>query len=110
MKLTLSRFEFVDEMKKDSYNPFSDEGLEVLFEYLEDLEYASGKEMEFDSVAFRTEFSEGTAKEIADDYFIEIEGLSEPEVFEKVVEFLWYHSILIDVTKIGTIVYRDMDV
>jgi hypothetical protein len=110
MKMALSRFDFIEEMKKDIYNPFSNEGLDVLFEYLEDYEHATGQELEFDSVAFRSDFSEGTPQEIADNYFIEIDGLSEAEAFDKVVEFLWYHSILIGITKIGTIIYKDIEV
>jgi len=49
---------------------FSYAGLKSLFRYLEELEEDTGEEMEFDPIAFCSEYTEyqGGIKELSDDY------------------------------------------
>ena len=60
MKQSITRFDFVDWFRgSDNYkNNFSYDGLNSLFDYLEQFEEDMGKEMEFDPVAICCEYSE----------------------------------------------------
>ena len=60
MKQYISKYHFTNWfLSSDTYkNNFSYEGLNSLFDYLEELEEDMGKEMEFDPVAICCEYSE----------------------------------------------------
>lgn len=89
MKITvdlyLFRQQFINMNRREN---FTYEGLEVLFEYLEECE-DERNEMELDVIAICCDFSEGTPKEIAGDYEIDLpdtEGMDEDEAAEAIAE------------------------
>lgn len=68
---TISKSEFIDTFKKsDTYkNNFSYEGLEALFDYIEELEEGSGEQIEFDMVGICCDYKEyKTAWEAMEQY------------------------------------------
>lgn len=73
---------------------FSYEGLEVLFDYLDNLSEDTGETIELDPVALCCEYYEYSIKEIIDQYNIDtsyIEG-DEDEIKEMVKEYLEYKT------------------
>lgn len=94
---------------------FSREGLEVLFDYLEDLSEQIGKPMELDVIAFCCDYSEGTPEEIAEQCRVELPEREEwmddddysNEVKEVVLDYLNDNTSVCGVTGSGTIVYAD---
>jgi hypothetical protein len=90
---------------------FSYQGLEVLFDYLTELEHCE-EEYELDVIGLCCDFAEADAQTIADDYRIdlsELEGLDEDEkegaLKSIVIEYLEDEGVLVGDT-IQTIVYR----
>ena len=107
MKTTVSLHDFRDAFRKaDRTTHFSYEGLEILFDYLEQYEDDCGVEMELDVIAFCCEFSEDDPEYIAGYYSLEVDGLSEEEIAEKVRGFLEDEGAYIGTTESGAIVYR----
>jgi hypothetical protein len=69
MKDTIQEHQFVDALARDENSSFSYEGAKALFEHLTHLEDDIGKELEFDPIAFRCEYSEYDCfKDIQEDY------------------------------------------
>jgi hypothetical protein len=92
-------------MQEAPYNPFSYNGLEIIFEYLSELEQDTD-EIEFDHVAFRCDFCEQTLEDIISDCKIMLEDdMTEEEKYETVLNFLRDETTVLDVTNKGTIVY-----
>jgi len=58
MKMTLTACDFVEHFERIRLDQFTRAGLFALFEHLEEMEDATGEEMEFDCVAICCEFSE----------------------------------------------------
>jgi len=114
MKKTISFSDFSSEFWNSSYKDrFSYEGLEILFNYLEEYEEATGEELELDVVAFSCDFYEATPMEIAKDYNIDLEEIEIEDgeilinkVIEKVKEWLEERGAFIGETPQGTIVYN----
>jgi hypothetical protein len=107
MKTTVSVYDFRDafqSMGRGSH--FSYQGLRILFDWLEELEASGGDELELDVVALCCDFAESTPKEVAKDYRIDIEGLSEDSIPEAVRCYLMDDGNFIGETDDGSIVYR----
>ena len=69
MKTTLSTSEAAEILLSDTCAKWSRAGAFALVEYLEEIEYSTGEEIEFDRVAIRCDFSEyGSAVEAWQDY------------------------------------------
>ena len=85
---------------------FSYDGLEVLYDYLTELEDSSGEEIELDVIGLCCDYAEGTAEEIANDYDIDIEDLDEDEAWVAVMEYLDNNTIVCGQTDSGNIVYQ----
>jgi len=90
MKITvdlyLFRRQFADMNRREQ---FTYEGLEVLFDYLTELEQCGNDEYELDVIALCCDFAEGTPKEIADDYEVDLpdtEGMDEDEAAEAIAD------------------------
>lgn len=95
MKTTVNFSQFCDAfVRADRNDNFSYDGKKVLFNFLEELENDTGKETDLDVVAFCCEFSEDSAADIAENYSIDIEGLEEDEIIEKVGAYLSENSVL----------------
>jgi hypothetical protein len=58
MKTTVNKTDFIDAFKKLRPSNFSYEGLDALYDYLENFEEDTDKEIELDVIAFCCEYSE----------------------------------------------------
>jgi len=115
MKKTISLPSFVSAFTEmGRYDQFSLEGLKVIYKYITGYESESGQEIELDVVGLCCDFAEGTAKDIARDYSIDLsalEGASEDEanfldaLTAIVREYLDNEGVLIGETD-TTFVYR----
>ena len=85
MKDTINESQFVNEMSKKDHG-FSYEGAKALFEHLTQYEKDCDKELEFDPIAFRCEYSEyDNLKEVKNDYDVEdLEHLEQNTIVIKV--------------------------
>jgi hypothetical protein len=73
MKQTIGLSQFTDEFNAIRPNNFSYEGLQVLFDWIEQQEQDTGTEQELDVIALCCEFSEMTAKEVIESYGYDVE-------------------------------------
>lgn len=83
-------------------NQFSYEGLEVLFDWLEEV----NPDYELDVIGLCCEFSEDSVEEIARYYEIPLDGLSEEDAFDQVMNFLEESTSVCGKTSEGSIVYQ----
>lgn len=67
---------------------FSYDGLEVLFDYLEQYEEDTGESVELDVIAFCCEYSEDTPEDIARYYSIDVSDCEDDEIMDTVLEYL----------------------
>ena len=84
---------------------FSYEGLEVLFDYLDNLSEDIGEPIEMDVVGLCCEYYESSIQEIIDNYNIDCtidgEPMSEEEIKETVQEYLEYRTTICGETENG---------
>ena len=106
MKTTVSLSAFRDAFRAVRPNNFSYEGLEVLFEYIEEYEQDTGEELELDVIAICCDFSEDTVADIVKSYSIDLTDCTdEDEQAEAVREYLEDNGAFVgEVT--GGFVYR----
>ena len=107
MKTTVSLYDFREAFRTcGRAEQFSYEGLEVLFNYLEQYEDDTGEELELDVVALCCDYYEDTVGAIADNYSIDLTDCEdEDEQAEVVREYLEDNGALVgEVT--GGFVYR----
>ena len=91
-----------DEFRRfDRQNTFSYEGMELLYDFLENL----GEDIELDVISLCCDYSEETAEDIAQNYSIDVEGLDDGEMLDTVLSYLEQNTILIGKTDSGSIVY-----
>ena len=108
MKTTVSRYDFerafVDADRKEN---FSYEGLNALFDYLEDYEEQTGQEIELDVIALCCDYCENTWRDIARNYSIDLrddddnDTLSDNEKAEIVRDYLNDNTALVGETADG---------
>jgi hypothetical protein len=103
MKTTVSLDAFIDAFQRADRTPsnFSFQGLHVLYDYLQELEEATGEEIELDVIGLCCTYAEDTAADIASNYDIPVDGLDEEEVWEQVVNFLEEAGSYVAVTEEG---------
>lgn len=86
---------------------FSNEGLSVLWDYLEQWEAETGEELELDVIALCCDFSEDSIESIAASYGIDLEGLeSDEEKEQAVADYLTDNGAYVGYVS-GGFVYRD---
>ena len=85
---------------------FSYDGLEVLFDYLEQYEDDTGEETELDVIALCCEYSEEDHKAIAKNYSIDISDCDFEDGLDRVISYLEDEGVYIGHTKAFDIVYR----
>jgi hypothetical protein len=103
---TISVYDFRDAFKRCGRgDQFSYEGLELIFDYIEEYEDSTGEQVELDPIAICCEWSEQTFEEIAEQYGMDIDGLSEQDARETVLENLSCETQVAGVTDSGTVVY-----
>lgn len=107
MKQTLSLFDFRDGMTKIRPDNFSYEGLEILFDWFDDLEKMQEQEIEFDPIAICCDYSEASVKEIIDAYCIDLDGVEPDQIDEFVLDYLNDRTIVLGVCEHGEIVYQN---
>ena len=83
---------------------FTYDGLEVLFDMLEDYSDSTGEPYELDVIALCCEYAEEPARSIATVFSIDIEGLDDDEVEERVESFLVDEGVFVGKTA-HTMVY-----
>ena len=88
---------------------FSYEGLEILFDYLEEFEMTTGVDLELDVISLCGEFAEATIDDLIYEYDIDMTGCDtadEEAVEETVRAYLEQNTIVCGVTSAGSIVYQ----
>jgi hypothetical protein len=115
MKQTVNSYQFHDAFKRmDRGDAFSYEGLEILFNGLEEYEEETGEELELDVIALCCEFSEMSINEIIDAYgymmdetrLTEAEAISEADTVDYVTDWLNNQTWVLGSTDSNTIVFR----
>jgi hypothetical protein len=86
-------------------NQFSYDGLEILFDYLDQLSEDIGEPFEMDVIAICCDYAEDTVESIAHAYSIDIDGLNDGEALDIVTEYLQNEGCFVGVTDAGAIVY-----
>ena len=104
MKTTIYLNEFRDYFNKIRPNNFRYEGLGILFEYLEEFENDTGKEMELDVIALCCDYCEESLSNIVDSYSIDLEGEDDHE--QAVKDYLEDKTTLVGITKDGNFIYQ----
>jgi len=84
---------------------FSYEGLEVLFDYLEELSDSIGENIELDVVALCCEYAEDSAADIAKYYDIDLDGTDPDDIDEVVKAYLQEQGVFVGETS-STILYQ----
>ena len=106
MKQTVYLSDFRDAFHRANRGTqFSYEGLEILFDYFEQLEQDTGEEMELDVIAIGCEYAEDDPRGIAENYGIDNEGMDDEETSETVQDYLTNEGVYIGTTSEGNIVY-----
>lgn len=107
MKTTVSLYDFREAFRAcGRAEQFSYEGLEVLFDYLEQYEDDTGEELELDVVALCCDYYEDTVGAIADSYSIDLTDCEdEDEQAEVVREYLEDNGAFVGAVT-GGFVYR----
>lgn len=106
MKTTVSIYDFRRAFEECGRTNFSYEGLEVLFDYLEEYEDSGGEEIELDVIALCCDFAESSALDVVNDYSLDIEGLEEDEISDLVRDYLSENTMLCGETDDGNFVYQ----
>jgi hypothetical protein len=94
----VNKYEFYDTLANRRPGAFSSEGADLLFDYLEDFEVSTGKELEFDPIALCIEYSEQHMRDIASDYDIDLSDCdSNDAILETVLDYLYQNTTVIGV-------------
>ena len=102
-----SVYQFRDAFREaNRESQFSYDGLEVLFDYLEQLEQDTGEEIELDVIALCCDYAEEEASTLAAFYNIPLDDLEGDEIVETVLAELNNATSVCGVTDSGTIVYK----
>ena len=109
MKQTVNLHDFRDAFyRMGRKDQFSYEGLEVLFDYLDELEQEIGEETELDVIALCCDYAESTIDELISDYDIDISDCDpdDDEAVEDIVrEYIGQNTVVCGETADGHIVY-----
>lgn len=104
---TVNVYQFRDAFRSmDRAENFSRDGLEVLFDYLEELSDSIGQPVELDVIALCCEYSEDSWETIAAQYGIELDDdAEEDDKIETVREYLQDNTIVCGEPEDGIFVY-----
>jgi hypothetical protein len=108
MKQTIGLSQFTDAFTAIRPSNFTYEGLEVLFNGLEEFEEDTNEEMELDVIALCCDFSEMTISEIIDSYpdLFDEERLEDDDAYDYVRDVLGNNTWVVGVTEQNTFVFR----
>jgi hypothetical protein len=98
MKTTVSNYDFERAFAAaDRKDNFSYEGLNLLFDYLEELD----PDMELDVIALCCDYCEDTLEDIIHSYSIDVEDMDDDDTVEAVRSFLNENTVLVGETVKG---------
>jgi hypothetical protein len=101
MHQTINRSQFHDAFHKAGRgDQFSYDALDALFSYFEQYEEDTGEKIELDVVAICCDYVEDTWQNIAENYSIDAEGLTD------VRDFLEHHTFIVNEPFEGVFVYQ----
>jgi len=105
MKQNINFGNFYDAFKSHGrMDQFTYNGLQILFDYLEDFEGSSCEEIELDVVALCCEFYESEWEDVATDYSIDLTGIPNDDRKDVVREYLAEKTIVCGETE-NAIIY-----
>lgn len=104
MKTTVTFYDFKREFEAIRPNNFTDEGLIVLWDYLEEYEDSTGEEIDLDVIALCCDYCEESLSNIVDSYSIDLEGEDDHE--QAVKDYLEDKTTLVGITKDGNFIYQ----
>ena len=109
MKQTVNLHDFRDAFyRMGRKDQFSYEGLEILFNYIEELEQDIGEGTELDVIALCCDYAESTIDDLISDYDIDISDCDPDDdeaIEDTVVEFMNDNTVVCGETTDGSIVY-----
>ena len=109
MKHTVNLQDFRDAFyRMGRKDQFSYEGLEILFNYIEELEQETGKEIELDVIALCCDYAESTIDDLISDYDIDISDCDPDDaeaIGDTVREYMGQNTVACGETADGSIVY-----
>ena len=98
MKTTVNKSSFIDAFTHSGRaNQFSRQALELIFEYIEQLEQDTEEETELDVIGICCDYAESSASQLVHDYSIDFEG----DESDAVREYLHNYTILVGETPTG---------
>ena len=107
MKQSINIYQFRDAFQSMRPDSFSYNGLELLFDYLEQIEEDTLQELELDVIALCGDFNESSIDEIIENYGIDVTSAETDEEREEIVtEYLQENTSFIGITPEGSIVYQ----
>ena len=109
MKQSVYFSDFADAFKDIRPNNFSSEGLQILWDHLEQLEDDLSEELELDVIAFCCDYSEGDYLDLLSELDIDeedLEDLDEDEIAEKVADELSNLTTVLGTTSDNQIIYQ----
>ena len=102
---TISVYDFRDAFKRCGRgDQFSYEGLELIFDYIEEYEGSTGEQVELDVIGICCEWCEQSPEDIAVAYNLEI-CVSPENTLQNVLEYLHDETQVAGVTDSGNVVY-----
>lgn len=110
MFMTVNFYDFKNAFNNIRPDNFSNEALEVLFDYFEQLEEDIGEQIELDVIAICCEYCEEPIQDFIENYSLEeeTEGLEEDELLEFIRDHLHNSSEFIGFTNNDqSVVYRN---
>ena len=103
MKQTINLSQFRDEFQSIRPNNFSYEGLEILYDYIDEMI----PDYDLDVIELCCDYSESSIKELIDSYDIDLDGIEPDEINGTVLDYINDHSIVLGVTYDVSIVYQN---
>jgi len=90
MKQTVNLSAFMDAFHAyKRYDQFGYQALQILFEYLEEMESETGEELELDVIALCCDYSVDSVADIAENYGIDLSDCEDEDAkFDTVIEYL----------------------
>lgn len=105
MKQTVYLNDFRDAFQKMRPDNFTYEGLEILYDYLEEFYSDASTELELDVIALCCEYSELTYQEIIEAHDIDMEDIEPEDIEDHVFNYLANETSVIGRTD-TTIIYQ----
>ena len=109
MKQTVNLHDFRDAFyRMGRKDQFSYEGLEILFNYIEEMEQDTGEEIELDVIALCCDYAESTIDCLISDYDIDISDCDPDDdgaIGDTVREYMGQNTAVCGETSDGSIVY-----